>query len=425
MLDRNRGVIKVSVVTFSVIILLALVASLSYLFNGGRFSFSGDELKAKDDSVSTSTSVASIPEFVVTHVNTPDSVKAIYLTAPTTGSRSMQDRIFSYIDGTDINSVVIDVKDYSGRVSFLTDVPNISDIDSPQNMIPDIERTVDAFHKKGIYVIARVAAFQDSFAAIARPEWAISDSATGKQWKDSSGVYWLDPTNKEVWDYIVAIGMEAYRVGFDEINFDYIRFPTDGKVSRTVYSDLGTSTKRAVINDFFSYLRSNFNVKGIPISGDIFGQVTSDPGDMGIGQLFEDAIANFDFVYPMVYPSHYINGFLGFDNPADHPYEIIKYSMDRAVSRAIAASTSPSKIRPWIQAFDYKAKYTPDMVKEQMLATYDAGLTGWLIWNAGSVYDKSYLSDTSESELVKVVVRPISAASINSATSSRSINSIR
>ena len=389
----NNGTIRITTVVFSLVIFCVVVIALIYIFDGGRFSYSREESIPIMADVASS-SLPAEPVFVVTHLSTPNMVKAIYLTAPAMSNQTIRERIFSYLDDTDINSVVIDVKDYSGRVSFLTDNPEISTIGSPHNMIPDIEQTIDIFHKKGIYVIARVAAFQDPFALIAQPSWAVRDSTTGKPWKDSGGGLWIDPTNEEVWDYIVAIGHEAYRVGFDEINFDYIRFPSDGNVSKATYSNMASTTRVEIMRRFFARLHSEFSPKNIPISGDIFGQVTSDPGDMGIGQRLEDALAYFDYVAPMVYPSHYINGYLGFANPADHPYEVIKYSMDQAVARAVVASTSPSKIRPWLQAFDYKATYTPKMVRDQMGATYDAGLNSWMLWNPKSIYDKSSLTKT-------------------------------
>jgi hypothetical protein len=176
-----------------------------------------------------------------------------------------------------------------------------------------------------------------------------------------------------------------------------------------------TTTKSEVITSFFSYLHDQLSPLGIPISADIFGQVTSDTNDMGIGQHFEDVLPYFDFVDPMVYPSHYINGFDGYANPAEHPYEIVNFALNHAVIRAIDASSTSTKIRPWLQAFDLGAIYTPDMLKAEMQATANAGLSDWLIWNAGSVYTQ-YASLFSEPAMNVAPINLITSTSTSSST---------
>jgi hypothetical protein len=234
--------------------------------------------------------------------------------------------------------------------------------------------------------------------------------ANGTLWKDAGGAYWIDPDNESAWKYLAAIAKQGYGVGFDEINFDYVRFPSDGSVNAAVYGLPASTTKVQAITSFFSYLHDQLSSLGIPTSADIFGQVTSDLGDMGIGQHFEDALPYFDFVDPMVYPSHYIDGFDGYQNPAAHPYEIVDFAMDHAVARAIAASSTPSKIRPWLQGFDLGAVYTPNMLEAQIQATADAGLGSWLVWNAASVYTQ-YAGLFSEPEVtVSAVGQSVSTA---------------
>jgi hypothetical protein len=215
-----------------------------------------------------------------------------------------------------------------------------------------------------------------------------------------------------MWKYISDIAVQAYAIGFDEINFDYVRFPSDG-ITNAVFDKSASTTKESVITSFFSYLHDTLSSQHIPISADIFGQVTSDTGDMGIGQHFENVLPYFDYVDPMVYPSHYITNFLGFAKPAEHPYPMVKYELDQAEARSrkasieivtVASTTAstttsitkvlftPAIIRPWLQAFDLGAIYTPAMVHAQIQATADAGATGWLLWNAGSVYNKEFVS---------------------------------
>jgi hypothetical protein len=221
-------------------------------------------------------------------------------------------------------------------------------------------------------------------------------------------VKWLDAGATPVWDYLVAIGNQARADGFDELNFDYIRYPSDGNMKDIAYSWSEGRSREEVMSSFFSYLHDKFASSSIPISADLFGLTTSANDDLGIGQSLDDALPFFDYVDPMVYPSHFASGFIGYAKPAEHPYEVVKYAMDHAIARAIAATTSPSKIRPWLQAFDLGAIYTPVMVRAQVEAVNDAGLSSWMLWNAGAIYNKASLLAKGEEETV--------------ATSSRSMN---
>lgn len=334
--------------------------------------------------------VDSIPEFVVTHLPTPNPLKAVYMTSWAAGNSKFRKHLFDLIDNTEINSVVIDVKDYTGRISFPVNDPELVKLGSADSRIPDIKEFIGQLHEKGIYVIGRISSFQDSYLIKILPESAVK-TKTGEIWQDYKGVKWLDPGGEKVWKYLVTIGKESYAVGFDELNFDYIRFPSDGNMQNIFYPWSEGKTRREVMNSFYSYLRQEFATSSIPISVDLFGLTTSADGDLGIGQNLTDALIYFDYVSPMVYPSHFAKGFMGFPKPAEKPYEVIKYSMDQAIVRANMASTSPNKIRPWLQAFDLGAIYTPTMVRAQIQATNDAGLSSWMLWNAGSLYKKEAL----------------------------------
>lgn len=393
--------------TYTLIILCVIVAVIVaaiWFMPADKVTFSPVSIAATT-TITTTTPSTPAP-FVVRHILTPNPVHAVYFTSWAAGTPSFQKQMFYLLEATGIqlNAVVIDIKDYSGRIGYVVDDPRYDDLaidemGSAQDRIPDIEQFIASLHAKGVYVIGRIQSFEDPFAVIVHPEWAVKNG-NGMLWKDAGGAYWLDPDNQEAWDYLVAIAKQGYNVGFDEINFDYVRFPSDGSVKTTVYDMPATTTKAVVITNFFSYLHDQLSPLGIPISADIFGQVTSDTGDMGIGQHFEDVLPYFDFVDPMVYPSHYINGFDGYTNPAMHPYEIVSFALDHAVSRAVVASSTPSKVRPWLQGFDLGAVYTSNMLKAEMQATADAGLNSWLIWNAGSVYTQ-YANLFSEPPLSK------------------------
>jgi hypothetical protein len=329
--------------------------------------------------------------FLVTHIETPKSVKGIYMSGWVAGNEKMRTKLVNLIDKTELNSVVIDIKDYSGKISFNVENPKLKKYNSSENRISDVKEFIGRLHDKGIYVIGRISSFQDSSLVKSHPEYAVR-TKKGNVWKDYKGVAWLDAGAKPVWDYLALIGDEAYSVGFDELNFDYIRFPSDGNMEDIAYPFSQDKSKSDVMNNFFVFINKYFHEKNIPISADLFGLTTSSNDDLGIGQILEDALANFDFVYPMVYPSHYPPNFNGWKNPSEKPYEIISYSMSKAIEKANAASTSPLKLRPWLQDFSInKTTYTSEMVKAQIKATYDVGLTGWLLWNASNVYTESAL----------------------------------
>jgi hypothetical protein len=196
-----------------------------------------------------------------------------------------------------------------------------------------------------------------------------------------------------VWDYTVAIAKESYNIGFDELNFDYIRFPSDGDMydikypfsEEQVIADPNYG-KAEVMRGFFKYLAEEMEDTDAVLSADMFGMVTTNPDDLNIGQVLEYAEPYFDYIAPMTYPSHYPKGFNGYPNPNKEVYGVIKYSMDQAVRRMNEASSTPSKIRPWLQDFDYGGNYDIAEVRAQIQAVYDSGLTSWMLWDPSNKY---------------------------------------
>lgn len=328
--------------------------------------------------------------------NPPKVIKAIYATSWSASSAAKMNYLIDLIKKTELNAIVVDIKDYSGTVTYDTKVPEVIKYRARELRIPKINELLKRLHDEGIYVIARLTVFQDPILAKARPSLAIKNSSTGAVWKDNKGIAWIDAGSMEAWDYNIAIAKEAAERGFDEINFDYIRFPSDGSLSLMQYpfSDLKTTTKAKVVKSFFEYLRAN--TEGIKISADLFGLATLDPGDLGIGQLIEYAYANFDYIAPMIYPSHYASGFSNFKNPADHPYEVIQKSMRAAFARLITfndkqlaaenttaqiveaaelqekSSKPRAKLRPWLQDFNLGATYDAAKVRAQIKAVTDS-----------------------------------------------------
>ncbi|HEY4504784.1 MAG TPA: putative glycoside hydrolase [Candidatus Paceibacterota bacterium] len=309
----------------------------------------------------------------VKHIATPEPAKAVYMTSYVAGVKSWRGKILKLIDDTELNSLVIDIKDYTGV--------------SVGERTPDIKDFIKELHEHDVYVIGRVSVFQDQKYVKEHPELAVLRKDNGNVWRDGKGIAWLDPGSLDVWDYIVGIARDYYEMGFDEINFDYIRFPSDGDMNNISYTFASsTRSKSNQMKLFYEYLDHELRMKGIPISADLFGMTTSNTDDLGIGQVLENALEHFDYVAPMVYPSHYPPHFNGWPDPNKVPGEVVNYALVKAVTRALVASSSPDKIRPWLQDFDYGGNYGEKEVRAQINAVYDAGLTSWMLWDPGVKY---------------------------------------
>lgn len=376
---------KLNVLGLIVIILFVLGVAVGF-----SFPFQHDTTTVAADDISSAV-INVPPPFVVTHIKTPNQVKALYMSNWVAGNEKMRTNLMNIIDTTELNSVVIDIKDYTGKIGFKVSNPELVKFGSDESRISDVKEFIGRLHEKGIYVIGRISSFQDSFLVKIHPEYAVKNK-TGNVWRDHKGVAWLDVGAKPVWDYLTMIGDEAYSVGFDELNFDYIRFPSDGNMEDIAYPFSQGKIKSIALKEFFAYVDKYFHDKGIPISADLFGMTTSNTDDLGIGQILENALIHFDFVSPMVYPSHYPANFNGWKNPAANPYDVVLFAMSKAVIRANMATTSPNKLRPWLQDFSINGThYTPEMVRAQVKATYDSGLNSWMLWNASNIYTVSAL----------------------------------
>ena len=353
--------------------------------------------------------------------NPPKTIKAIYATSWSAGSPKRIDNLINLINETELNAVVIDIKDFSGHIAYNIELPEVEEYRAKEIRIPRVNVLLKKLHDNGIYAIARLTVFQDPILAKARPDLAIKNKKTGEIWLDHKNLAWIDPSAKEAWDYNLAIAKDALSRGFDEINFDYIRFPSDGELSNMSYPFWDEKTpKRKVLKSFFQYLREN--LADAKISADVFGLTTVNKDDMGIGQVIEDIYGSFDYVSPMVYPSHYHKQFLGYANPASHPYEVIKYSMEAALKRltayslrltAVSTTTisleqfnnttlqqlNNAKLRPWLQDFSLSVRYDAEMVKKEIQAVYDSAsstpelVNGWMLWSPSNMYTREALNN--------------------------------
>lgn len=346
---------------------------------------------------------------VAAHLQTPTAVKAIYMSQCVVGTPNFRNELVKLIDTTELNAVVIDIKDYTGRIAFTPDDPELKDWVSPACGARDMREFISRLHEKNIYVIGRITTFQDPYYTKAHPELAVQSARTGTPWKDRKGLSFIQVGAKPYWKEVVKLAKASYAVGFDELNFDYIRFPSDGDMADARYTLSPGLTKPAALEEFFAYLHNALKDVGVVTSADLFGMTSTNTDDLNIGQVLERALPYFDYIDPMVYPSHYPTGFNGYKNVNDHSYDIVNFSMEYAVARTVSETTgvaglthtrigtsSPAlyekpvydknKIRPWLQSFDYPVHYTPAMVQEQIKATHDAGLSSYLFWDPANKY---------------------------------------
>lgn len=352
----------------------------------------------------------------VQHLPTPPFVKAVYMTQCAVGTPTLRDSLVKLIDDTELNAVVIDVRDYTGTIAFPTDSPMLREFVSDECGAADMKAFIQKLHDKNIYVIGRITVFQNPAYAKAHPEQAVQKIGGGV-WHDYKGLAFIDVGARPYWETVVELSKVSYDIGFDELNYDYLRFPSDGPMKEADYSWSKGKSKAEVLEEFYKYLHdglksdpsTNSGQAGPVLSADLFGYVTVHTDDLGIGQILERAFPYFDYIDPMVYPSHYNKGFAGLADVNSDPYKVVNVSLEGAVARALATTTSEasfafarigtstpalyakpvypaSVIRPWLQSFDYPVSYTPQMVAAQMRATADAGLTSYLFWDAANKY---------------------------------------
>jgi len=323
----------------------------------------------------------------------PDSLRALYVNGWAAGSRSRMRELIRIADSTEINAFVIDVKESdtflvydSTGIALAREIG--ADTRPGSRWLPALLDTLVA-HR--IYPIARIVAFKDRGLAEKKPDLAIRTTG-GAVWRDNKGKPWVNPYDRRVWDYNLAIAREALDMGFHEIQWDYVRFPdvTTSVRATMAFPGSGGKTRWQNIRDFLEYSRRQLAPYGAPVSADIFGVMTNVPDDMGIGQLWEEVVQAADNVHPMVYPSHYYSGYYGFSAPDAHPYEVVRIGLEDGVQRAgLLQGRRTARIAPWLQAFtaDYLhdgVTYTAGSVRNQIQATYDAGLKGWILWNPRS-----------------------------------------
>ncbi len=365
------------------------------------------------------------------HLKKPKFLKTLYYNSYAGNSENKIEKLISYVKNTEINSVVIDVKEVDGKVAFDMTHFNFGKIKpKSNNILKNPKKLIEKLHNNGIYVIGRIVVFKDKYLAEKRPDLALKNKLNGYLWTDRSGKKYLDPNSKEVWDYTVNLAKVVYITGFDEINFDYIRYPSDGKLSNIKFpfseKEIEKDKKwgRAkVIDKFFNYLTLTLRKEfpKIQLSGDLFGYIAITNDDLKIGQLIETAILYFDRIAPMTYPSHYNKHFLGLNSADSNPYIVIKETMKKVskkikrlnleIEKAQKEKTkifiksnfysdinpeklkkiSKDKVMIWLQGFSCTwcqnhIRYGKKEIQLQSKAAKEEGYENWFIWNAASRY---------------------------------------
>lgn len=368
-------------------------------------------------------------------------VKGIYVTGAMAGTSNM-DNLIALVDRTELNTMVIDVKNDEGRVVYDMDSALVREIGAVKEYVSDMPGLIRKCKEHGIYLIARIVAFKDPFLAENRQDLALTDK-NGNIFRDKSGLAWVNPYKREVWDYLLEIARQAASVGFDEIQFDYIRFSTDAGMSKVDFGeDALEQDKEDVITEFTIYAAQELHDMGVPLSADVYGVIIDSKLDASIvGQNYYEMAKHLDYISPMVYPSHYGPGNLGLAVPDAQPYETIFRSMKtsrkvlagmgreaedmqvsgndvsgngisgNSISENSASGNSmdaadpkdlvPNQeiradVRPWLQDFTATwvkghIRYGPEEIRAQIQAVYDAGYEEWILWNASNRYTEGGL----------------------------------
>jgi hypothetical protein len=320
----------------------------------------------------------------------PATVRAVYVNAWAFGSARFWDLVH-LADTTEVNSFVIDVKDDTGYLTYRSEVPTAIEIGANgQLRAKDAAVRIRALHAHGIHAIARIVVAKDPLLAFRKTAWSVRDNRGGL-WRDRLDFAWVDAFNDSVWVYASQLAAEATRMGFSEVQFDYVRFPDEPK-TRMAHAIFGARRPGESVRDGvrrnLRLLRDRVKPLGIPFTIDVFGMTTNVEVDLGIGQVWEDLVVTADVVLPMVYPSHYYHAMYGAPHPNSEPYRVVKGALADAIRRNSRLGVDHAEVRPYLQAFTLgRPRYTPDHVREQIKAAADLGIHTWVLWNPRSAYD--------------------------------------
>ncbi|HEY0780623.1 MAG TPA: putative glycoside hydrolase [Gemmatirosa sp.] len=322
----------------------------------------------------------------------PAAVHGVYIPAAVAGSRPTLDSLLDRLRGTRVDAVVLDVKE-NGIVPYRSRVPLARAAGAVHPVIADVRALLRAVRARGLYPIARIVCFRDPVLAAARPGWAIL-GADGQPWLDPTyRQRWVDPYDRRVWAYNVALAREALALGFGEVQWDYVRFPDVPDSTRATLA-FPAARGRAPAAAIDAFVASSRRALGAPVTVDVFGRAITESGDSeGIGQNWDSLATVADAILPMVYPSHYVPGNFDLPAPTAAPYELVRRAMAAAVARTRQLPRARARIRPWLQAFTRgEPPYGGDEVRAQVRGAADAGVDEWVLWNATGDYPDAVLA---------------------------------
>ena len=361
--------------------------SVAVLFAAGAAAIGcGDRAPRKTDTISGG-EVAPARQSVRNDSGDYPVVRALYLNRFATQSMRKFRYLLAIADSTEINGFVVDMKDEFG-LNYRSSNAAYRKNEGQHGVAPNVRALVDSMKAHGVVPIARVVAFKDPVAASANPDWTIRRE-DGSQWLDKEGLAWVSAHNKAVWEYNLGVAEELVKLGFEEIQWDYVRFPEPYRSLPKQVFPGATMSKPDALSEFLKLANERLHKLGARNTADIFGLVTTVKGPLEVGQWWEKISPHVDVVLPMVYPSHYPRGAFGIDRPNAEPYKVLRTALDTARARDERLGiTKKEHVRPWIQAFSLgQPKYGPEQLTAQKQAIYDAGFQGWVLWSPGSHYD--------------------------------------
>jgi len=309
----------------------------------------------------------------------PEQLKGIYFPSSSLYGRSFEGTVH-YMQAAGLNLAVLHAKDPRGRLFWNTNNATAKNMGAPVRSTP-LATAIRTLKQRGIWTAAKLDVFQDSLLVTYHPEMGVKDSETGRLWTDRKGLHWANPYDQRVWDYTIALCLELTDLGVDEIQFDYVRFPTDGNLSTIEYPVILEDTSREeCIGKFLAYANSRLKPSGVVLSVDVFGLTAWKTVDFGVGQVLEQIIPHVDVICPMLYPSHFPENFLSLENPGQYPYRIMKLSLEEMKKR------TDKEIRPWIQGF----WYTPEEILAQLQGVLENEVQNWTVWNPAGRYSQTF-----------------------------------
>lgn len=407
----KRNIARIAIL---VCVTILVVGGIVMAYKGYR-SYAGNDPDKRSDSSSVAGKTNTSPVNTATAAQTPPAVqntpepskkpqekvkaKALYLTGWTVGSMKNVEHYIELAKNTEVNSYVVDIKDDDGLVGYETNIPAVKELKGWTKKY-DVDQVIKAFHDNGIHVIGRLVCFKDPALSSKRPELAIK-TPSGNLWRDNHGKTWLNPYNKDSWPFIIDIAKEAVQKGFDEIQFDYVRFANDGS-KKLMNFGATQQQKYEAIDEFLAYARKE--MPDVILSADVFAIICESPADTeGIGQNLEYVGKDVDYVSPMAYPSHYAVGQIinkvKFLKPDMEPYGVVYNTLVKAKERIAAVPGYRANVRPYLQDFTatwlgkgYYQSYGTEQVKQQIKAVTDAGYDEWILWDPSNHYSEAALA---------------------------------